>query len=278
MYRVIRSLTSQRNASLHSRAGYDRMESALLEHIHDFFYGDQKRKYAALAVSFAVAQAICLSLYRFLSDVQHVAIATVVTLVLVPVAAVSYVRVTRRKALLDIKGWARSPVVVGHETRWAKYEEDFWNIDHALTGFLAESRCRGVVLIDKTGQIITCVGDLPDVDLDSFATLVAADFAEGRALAELLGTREFDTALHHGTNLGLYTQRVAGRIIVAILFDSSTTFERVRSQALKASRHLTNIFERLFAKIEAEPEGIEKGAESSSETNIDRFFERRLVS
>ena len=38
---------------------------------------------------------------------------------------------------------------------WALYEEDFWGIDEALGRFLNGSYCRGVALIDKTGQLIT---------------------------------------------------------------------------------------------------------------------------
>jgi predicted regulator of Ras-like GTPase activity (Roadblock/LC7/MglB family) len=134
---------------------------------------------------------------------------------------------------------------------WALYEEDFWGIDDALGGFLGGSYCRGVALIDKTGQLITTAGDFPDLDLDSFASLAAADFAANRELAALVGETDFRTLVHQGADAGLYLQMMADRVILAALFDKSTTLGLVRFQAKRASERLTTILEGLFAKIQS---------------------------
>jgi predicted regulator of Ras-like GTPase activity (Roadblock/LC7/MglB family) len=134
---------------------------------------------------------------------------------------------------------------------WALYEEDFWGIDEALSNFLAGSFCRGVALIDRTGQLITTVGDFPDLDLDSFASLAAADFAANRELAALVGETDFRTLVHQGVDSGLYLQMMADRVILAALFDKRTTLGLVRFQAKRVASKLTTILEGLFAKIQA---------------------------
>ncbi len=134
---------------------------------------------------------------------------------------------------------------------WALYEEDFWGIDEALGAFLAGSSCRGVALIDKTGQLITTVGEFPEVDLDAFSSLAAADFAANRELAALVGEADFRTLVHQGAESGLYLQMMAERVVLAALFDSTTTLGLVRYHAKRTSARLTAILESLFAKIQA---------------------------
>ena len=134
---------------------------------------------------------------------------------------------------------------------WALYEEDFWGIDQTLQGFLSGSSSKGVALIDKTGQLITTVGDFPEIDLDAFSSLAAADFAANRELAALVGETDFRTLVHQGAESGLYLQMMAERVILAALFDSRTTLGLVRFQAKRASVRLTDILTTLFAKIQA---------------------------
>ncbi len=134
---------------------------------------------------------------------------------------------------------------------WALYEDDFWGIDEALQSFLSGSFCRGVALIDKTGQLITTVGAFPEFDLDSFASLAAADFAANRELAALVGETDFRTLVHQGADSGLYLHMMAERVILAALFDKTTTLGLVRFQAKRVSSRLEAILESLFAKIQA---------------------------
>ena len=132
---------------------------------------------------------------------------------------------------------------------WAVYEDDFWAIDECLNKFVSGSYCRGVALIDRTGQLITTIGDFPDIDLDAFASLAAADFAANRELATLVGETDFSTLVHQGADHGLYFQLIADRVILAGLFDKATTLGLVRFQAKRAARRLGTILDELFDKI-----------------------------
>jgi len=160
---------------------------------------------------------------------------------------------------------------------WALYEEDFWGIDESLQSFLAGSYCRGVALVDKTGQLITTVGAFPDFDLDSFASLAAADFAANRELALLVGERDFNTLVHQGAGSGLYLQMMANRVILAALYDKKTTLGLVRFQAKRVATRLETILDGLFAKIQAgQVEEMEPvvgaGFAAAAEAELDGLF------
>jgi predicted regulator of Ras-like GTPase activity (Roadblock/LC7/MglB family) len=161
---------------------------------------------------------------------------------------------------------------------WAVYEEDFWAIDESLTGFLDNSYCRGAALIDRTGQLVTTVGDFPDIDLDSFASLAAADFAANRELAALVGETDFSTLVHQGGEQGLYFQMVSDRVILAALFDRSTTLGLVRFQAKRATRRLEEVLDDLMQKIEGggmedvEEIALGAGFADEAEAEFDNLF------
>ncbi len=133
---------------------------------------------------------------------------------------------------------------------WAVYEEDFYAIDDCLCHFVANSHSCGVALIDRTGQLITTAGDFPDCDMDSFASLAAADFAANRELATLVGEADFRTLVHQGGKKGLYSQLIGDRVILVALFDSRTTLGLVRFQVKRADEELAGVLGGLFEKIE----------------------------
>ena len=58
---------------------------------------------------------------------------------------------------------------------WAIFEEDYWAINNVLEDLLKSSRSGYVMLIDRTGQLISQCGPDVDFDLTSFASLCAAE-------------------------------------------------------------------------------------------------------
>lgn len=53
---------------------------------------------------------------------------------------------------------------------WAIFEEDYWAINNVLDDLLRSSRASNVVLIDRTGQLVSQCGPEVDFDLTSFAS------------------------------------------------------------------------------------------------------------
>ncbi|MEP7347797.1 MAG: hypothetical protein ABI877_21180, partial [Gemmatimonadaceae bacterium] len=68
---------------------------------------------------------------------------------------------------------------------WSFTEEDFASISQVLQRYLFESKARCALLIDRSGQLVTTVGERPNFDATAFATLTAADFSANDQLARL---------------------------------------------------------------------------------------------
>lgn len=139
-------------------------------------------------------------------------------------------------------------------TNWKVFEEDYWAINTILQELLKNSNAASVLLLDKTGQLISSLGDPPQFDMHSFASLCAADFEANAQLAILIGERDFSTLYHQGSNESMYLARVEQNIILVILFDKRTTLGLVRLRAKKAVDNLETIIKRLYGKLEYENE------------------------
>ena len=92
---------------------------------------------------------------------------------------------------------------------WAIFEEDYWAINNVLDDLLKSSRASNVVLIDRTGQLISQCGPEVAFDLTSFASLCAADFEANYQLAKLIGEKDFSTLFHQGAKDSMYLGKIA---------------------------------------------------------------------
>ena len=160
-------------------------------------------------------------------------------------------------------------------TNWKVYEEDYWAINTTLQELLQNSNATSVLLLDKTGQMIASLGEEPQFDLHSFASLCAADFEANAQLAKLIGEKDFATLYHQGSNESMYLARVARDIILVILFDKSTTLGLVRLRTKKAVDNLSTVISRLYDKLEYENEELKEFDEefaAEAEVEIDSLF------
>ena len=160
-------------------------------------------------------------------------------------------------------------------TNWKVFEEDYWAINTILQELLKTSNSSRVVLLDKTWQLISSLGDPPQVDLHGFASLCAADFEANAQLAVLIGEKDFSTLYHQGSNESMYLARVEQNIILVILFDKRTTLGLVRLRAKKAVDNLETVIRRLYGKLQYENEENTEFNEEfvqQAEMEIDSLF------
>jgi len=160
-------------------------------------------------------------------------------------------------------------------TNWKVFEEDYWAINTILQELLKNSNSSSVLLLDKTGQLISSLGAPPQFDLHSFASLCAADFEANAQLAVLIGEKDFSTLYHQGSNESMYLARVEQNIILVILFDKRTTLGLVRLRAKKAVDNLEIVIRRLYGKLEYENEENTEFNEEfvqQAEMEIDSLF------
>lgn len=160
-------------------------------------------------------------------------------------------------------------------TNWKVFEEDYWAINTILQELLKNSNSASVILLDKTGQLISSLGEPPQFDMHSFASLCAADFEANAQLAVLIGEKDFSTLYHQGSNESMYLARVEQNIILVILFDKRTTLGLVRLRAKKAVDNLDTVLKRLYGKLEYENEENSEFNEEfvqQAEMEIDSLF------
>lgn len=157
---------------------------------------------------------------------------------------------------------------------WSLGEADFEGIERLLRSFLQEAGARSALLVDRTGQLITAVGEGDGFDGTAFASLAAADFSANDQLATLIGEDDFTSLVHQGERESIYLADVARRVILAVLFDESTTLGLVRLRVKNVVEGLSEKFEELFARFEGGRERIRLEADwvGEAEDQIDRLF------
>jgi predicted regulator of Ras-like GTPase activity (Roadblock/LC7/MglB family) len=155
---------------------------------------------------------------------------------------------------------------------WSFTEDDFGAITRALEGFLTECNARCALLVDRTGQLVATVGERPTFDPTTFATLTAADFSANDQLAKLVGENDFSTLFHQGEKESMYLADVARRVILVVLFDTRTTLGLVRLKMRQTVLDLTQLFEQVFARAEANAAAA-PNILAGADDEIDKLFQ-----
>ena len=155
-------------------------------------------------------------------------------------------------------------------SHWSFTQDDADAITRILSNFLAETNSRSALLVDRSGQLVTTIGEQPQFDATAFATLAAADFSANDQLAKLIGETDFTTLFHQGERDSMYVADVARRLILVVLFDQRTTLGLVRLRLKATVSDLNQVFTR-----PQEPQSAELGAShllAGAEDDIDRLF------
>lgn len=151
--------------------------------------------------------------------------------------------------------------------------DDVRDLDALLARFLVDSRARCALLCDRSGRLLTSVGDTERLDQTTFASLAAGDFAASDQLAAHLGEPEFASLYHHGADRSMFLADVGGSVILAVLFDQRTTLGMIRVRTRQVVPACAALFEQLRARG---PRGslmhLESGWAAEAESEIDRLF------
>lgn len=160
------------------------------------------------------------------------------------------------------------------DDREASFEREFQAIKVNLEELCRETKAVSVLLIDKAGQLITSAGNVSSLDIPSFATLSAADFAATSNLADLIGEHDFSTLFHQGVQKSIYVSLIADKVILAVIFTKETTLGLVRIKVKKTAEKLSGLFEKIFEVLESEYSGaVDDDFINEAETELDSLFE-----
>ena len=155
---------------------------------------------------------------------------------------------------------------------WSFREEDSTRIHAILNEFLRESHARTGLIVDRTGQMISIVGEEPAFDPTAFASLTAADFSANDQLARMIGEPEFGSLFHQGEKESMYLADIARRVILVVLFDNRTTLGLVKLRVKNAVVELNRVFEDMFSRTGGTPPKVETDFVGDAEDEIDRLF------
>jgi predicted regulator of Ras-like GTPase activity (Roadblock/LC7/MglB family) len=131
---------------------------------------------------------------------------------------------------------------------WSFTQDDFTSITESLTRFLGATNSRCALLVDRSGQLVTTVGEALGLDTTTFATLTAADYSANDQLAKLVGENDFSSLFHQGEKDSIYVADVARRLLLVIIFDSRTTVGLVRLRMKDEIEELTLLVDRVFSR------------------------------
>ncbi|MEO5580543.1 MAG: roadblock/LC7 domain-containing protein [Gemmatimonadaceae bacterium] len=131
---------------------------------------------------------------------------------------------------------------------WSFDEEDLNAITQSVLRFLDETGAHSSLIVDRSGQLISTVGQPLAFDPTVFATLTAADFNANDQLARLIGETDFTTLFHQGKKESMYVADVARRLILVVLFDTRTPIGLVRLKIKPVVQELTAHLDRAFTR------------------------------
>ena len=192
------------------------------------------------------------------------------------------------RLLRDYLAWERQPMLrrraegllrrmeaslrMSGASSWAFREEDSRRITEILRTFLGESSARTALIVDRTGQLVSTVGEPPAFDPTAFASLTAADFSANDQLARMLGEPEFGALFHQGERESMYLADVARRVILVVLFDNRTTLGLVKLRVKAAVGQLNQVFTDMFNRDGTSAPGVESAFLGEAEDEIDKLF------
>ncbi len=149
--------------------------------------------------------------------------------------------------------------------------EVFERIEQELRSFRQSAKARGALLISRSGQLIGQAGDTSRLDVTAAAALLSSSIAASKAIAELIGEREFKGVFLEGEEQHIHIVQVDSEAILAVLFDTQTSLGLVRLRV----RNTVDSLAELLASGASASEGA--GAVLSpfaeiTEEDIDQLF------
>lgn len=117
-------------------------------------------------------------------------------------------------------------------------EEASQGVEGQLAAYLRSSRSHCVLLLSKSGHLITQAGFTGTFNVQSISALIGGIFSSTQALARLVGEEKFAVMFLEGRAWNVYFVLVAEHFILATLFDKSTVVGMVRNAAVEAAARL----------------------------------------
>jgi len=146
-------------------------------------------------------------------------------------------------------------------------------IANALNKLMSDTSATSVMLLDKSGQVVSSQGTSTKRNATSLGALLAGAFSSSRHVAELLGEKDFRTIFQQGVHENIYTTMVEDQWLLVIVFDKLTHIGLVKVLSKRASEELGRSLERVRADTNRQKSSVLNiQFRSSVEDTIDLLF------
>jgi predicted regulator of Ras-like GTPase activity (Roadblock/LC7/MglB family) len=153
-------------------------------------------------------------------------------------------------------------------------EGEISNIARVLGRLILDTSASHILLLDKSGQLISAQGQAGQRDVTALGALLAGAFASSRHVAEILGERDFRSILQQGVQESIYTSLVGEQWLLVVVFEKQAHIGLVKVLARKASEELERTLDRVrVGSTAAKEQVINVQFRSSVENTIDRLFQ-----
>jgi predicted regulator of Ras-like GTPase activity (Roadblock/LC7/MglB family) len=125
-------------------------------------------------------------------------------------------------------------------------QEDLERIQDCLQRVLEKSGAHTILLIDRSGQLISSSGNQAPEDSVALAALVAANFGATAAIAKMLGERDFSLLFHKGKDENIHFASMGEDLLLVTVFDNQVSLGLVRLHSEQAIDELAKIFATVF--------------------------------
>ncbi len=127
-------------------------------------------------------------------------------------------------------------------------KKEIEKINGCLKKMVSSSSAHSVLLIARSGQLITHHGDTLDIDISALAALTAANFGATAEIAKLLGEEEFSLLFHKGKNENVYFSALGEHVILVTLFNDKTSLGLIRLRINQVHKELSQILSVMFGR------------------------------
>jgi len=156
---------------------------------------------------------------------------------------------------------ARKPLVLT--------EEAMVRINKSLISLLKQSDAKCALLVDQDGKCVAKKGFTKTIDTDALSALIAGAFSSTRAMAKLVGERDFSVLFHQGNKDHIHNVLVDDDTILTVIFDDRTTIGMIRLYSKEVAQKLKQILSEI--RVNGKKEGSVDIAKEATDRLDDLF-------
>jgi len=132
-------------------------------------------------------------------------------------------------------------------------EHDIYQLNLMLTKILDAGQCDLMMIVNKSGRLISHQAEANSFDKVSIAALVSGSFASSAAIARLIGEKEFETLYQEGVLYHLFVAQIDTNNIITAVFTDRSNLRRVKTAINDNKAATLKILENMYSKVAPDP-------------------------